>query len=154
MAFENVNLIRDNFFKYSKMTDSLHLSVKGKGFTIAIMIITGFLFGISIANCVYYSRISEKPSQAMGQNAAKAMMAINIIISILSGFVFFWSSYKLVASQEEKYNTMEHYVKKLKTRTGSTIMSEPHQRHLSPVHMQSKASHPLFEHPMALSDSE
>lgn len=90
--------------------DTFDIDIKGSGYNIAVMIITGFMFGISIANCIYYSKISEKPSQAMGKSAAKAMLGVNAVLAAMCGVIFFWSTYKLLVANEDKYNTMKKYI--------------------------------------------
>ncbi len=90
--------------------DTFNINIKGSGFNIATMLITGFMFGVSISNSVYFSRISSRPSEAMGRSSAQAMLGINIVLAILCGLIFLWSSYKLVVSNEDKYNTMTRYV--------------------------------------------
>lgn len=90
--------------------DTFDVNIKGSGYNIAVMIITGFMFGISISNCIYFSKIAEKPSQAMGKSAAKAMLGVNALLAALSGVIFIWSSYKLIVSNEDKYNTMKKYI--------------------------------------------
>ena len=94
--------------------DTFDINIKGSGFNIATMLITGFMFGVSISNSVYFSRISDKPSEAMGRSSAKAMLGINIVLAILSGLIFLWSSYKLIISNEDKFNTMTKYVNSTK----------------------------------------
>ena len=94
--------------------DTFNINIKGSGFNIATMLITGFMFGVSISNSVYFSRISNKPSEAMGRSSAQAMLGINIVLSVLAGLIFLWSSYKLIISNEDKYNTMSKYVNSAK----------------------------------------
>ena len=90
--------------------DTFNINIKGSGFNIATMLITGFMFGVSISNSVYFSRISDRPSEAVGRSSAQAMLGINIVLAILSGLIFLWASYKLLISNEDKYNTMIKYV--------------------------------------------
>tara|TARA_Y100000310_G_scaffold308572_1_gene351831 strand:- start:347 stop:796 length:450 start_codon:yes stop_codon:yes gene_type:complete len=90
--------------------DTFDINIKGSGFNIATMLITGFMFGVSISNAVYFARISDKPSEAMGSNSARAMLGINILLAALTAVIFFWSSYKLVIANEDKYDTMSKYV--------------------------------------------
>ena len=90
--------------------DTFNINIKGSGFNIATMLITGFMFGVSISNSVYFSRISSRPSEAMGRSSAQAMLGINILLAILSGLIFLWSSYKLIISNEDKYNIMTKYI--------------------------------------------
>ena len=107
--------------------DTFNINVKGSGFNIATMLITGFMFGVSISNSVYYARISERPSEAMGTSAARAMMGINITLAVLTGLIFIWSSYKLLVANEDKYDTMTKYVnssrERLKTMKKNSEMS-------------------------------
>lgn len=107
--------------------DTFNIDVKGSGFNIATMLITGFMFGVSISNSVYYSRISERPSEAMGTSAARAMMGVNIVLAVLTGLIFIWSSYKLLVANEDKYDTMTKYInssrERLKTMKNNTEMS-------------------------------
>ena len=39
--------------------DTFDINIKGSGFNIATMLITGFMFGVSISNSVYFARISD-----------------------------------------------------------------------------------------------
>ena len=107
--------------------DTFNINVKGSGFNIATMLITGFMFGVSISNSVYYARISERPSEAMGTSAARAMMGINIVLAVLAGLIFIWSSYKLLVANEDKYDTMTKYInsshERLKTMKKNSEMS-------------------------------
>ena len=96
--------------------DTFDINIKGSGFNIATMLITGFMFGISISNSVYFSRISAVPNYAMGKTTARAMMALNIVLAILSGIIFVWSSYKLLVSNEDKFGTMSKYVESARDR--------------------------------------
>ena len=90
--------------------DTFDINIKGSGFNIATMLIAGFMFGDSISNAVYFARISDKPSEAMGRNSARAMLGINILLAALTAVIFFWSSYKLVVANEDKHDTMSKYV--------------------------------------------
>lgn len=96
--------------------DTFDIDIKGSGFNIATMLITGFMFGVSISNAVYFARISDKPSQAVSAGVAQAMLGVNIILAVLSGFIFFWSSYKLVVANEDKFDTMNKYVSNTRKR--------------------------------------
>ena len=91
--------------------DTFDIDIKGSGFNIATMLITGFMFGVTISNSVYFARISEKPSEAMGSSAARAMLGINIVLAVLTGLLFLFSSYKLVVANEDKFNTMSKYIR-------------------------------------------
>jgi len=97
-------------------SDTFDIDIKGSGFNIATMLITGFMFGVSISNAVYFARISDKPSLAMSSGAAKAMLGINIVLASLSGLIFLWSSYKLIVANEDKYDTMNKYVSNTRKR--------------------------------------
>ena len=90
--------------------DTFDIDIKGSGFNIATMLITGFMFGVAISNSVYFARIADKPSQGMGSGAAKAMLGVNIVLASLSGLIFLWSSYKLIVANEDKFDTMSKYV--------------------------------------------
>jgi len=90
--------------------DTFDINIKGSGFNIATMLITGFMFGIAISNSVYFARIADKPSEAVGSGAAKAMLGVNIILAALTCLIFLWSSYKLVVANEDKYDTMSKYI--------------------------------------------
>ena len=46
----------------------------------------------------------------MGRSSARAMLGINIVLAALTAVIFFWSSYKLVVANEDKYDTMSKYV--------------------------------------------
>ena len=96
--------------------DTFDINIKGSGFNIATMLITGFMFGVAISNSVYFSRISDKPSAAMGRSAARAMLGVNIVLAILSGAIFLFSSYKLVIANEDKFDTMSKYVSNTRKR--------------------------------------
>jgi len=96
--------------------DTFDINIKGSGFNIATMLITGFMFGVAISNSVYFARIGDKPSEAMGSGAAKAMLGVNIVLAVLSGIIFLWSSYKLVVANEDKFDTMSKYVSNTRKR--------------------------------------
>jgi ABC-type nickel/cobalt efflux system permease component RcnA len=93
---------------------SFDISVHGSGYNIAVMVVSGIVFGISISNAVYFSRMSDKPSEAVSKSTANIMMVMNILISILLGAIFVWSSYKLVISEESKYHTMSKHIHRAK----------------------------------------
>ena len=107
--------------------DTFDINVRGSGFNIATMLVTGFMFGVSISNCVYYARIADRPSEAMGSAAAKAMLGVNIVLAVLSGLIFLWASYKLLIANEDKYDNMTKYVnsarERMNTMKRSTEMS-------------------------------
>ncbi len=96
--------------------DTFDINIKGSGFNIATMLITGFMFGVAISNSVYFARISDKPSEAMGRSSARAMLGVNIVLASLSGLIFLWSSYKLVIANEDKFDTMSKYVSNTRKR--------------------------------------
>ena len=96
--------------------DTFDINIKGSGFNIATMLIAGFMFGVSIANTVYFARISDKPSEAVGRNTARAMLGINIVLAVLSGVIFLYASYKLVVSNEDKFETMNTYISNTRKR--------------------------------------
>lgn len=89
---------------------SFDINVRGSGYNIAVMVISGVVFGISISNTVYFSRLADRPSEAVSKTTANTMMTMNIIVSILLGAIFVWSSYKLIISEEGKYHTMSKYI--------------------------------------------
>ena len=47
----------------------------------------------------------------MGSSAARAMLGINIVLAVLTGLLFLFSSYKLVVANEDKFNTMSKYIR-------------------------------------------
>ena len=96
--------------------DSFDINVRGSGYNIAVMVVSGIVFGISISNTVYFSRLVDKPSESVSKNTARTMMIMNILISILLGAIFVWSSYKLIVSEESKYHTMSRYIHSAKNR--------------------------------------
>jgi len=89
---------------------SFDINVHGSGYNIAVMVVSGIVFGISISNTVYFSRLVDKPSESVSKTTARTMMIMNILISLLLGGIFVWSSYKLVVSEESKYHTMSKYI--------------------------------------------
>jgi len=96
--------------------DTFDIDIKGSGFNIATMLITGFMLGVAVSNSVYFAKISDKPSEAMGSSAAKAMLGINIVLAVLSATIFLWSSYKLIVANEDKFDTMNKYVSNTRKR--------------------------------------
>lgn len=96
--------------------DTFDIDIKGSGFNIATMLITGFMLGVAVSNSVYFAKISDKPSEAMGSGAAKAMLGINIVLAVLSAMIFLWSSYKLIVANEDKFDTMNKYVSNTRKR--------------------------------------
>ena len=90
------------------------INVRGTGYNIGVMVISGIVFGISISNTVYFSRLADKPSESVSKRTANIMMIMNILISILLGAIFVFSSYKLIISEENKYHTMSKYIHKAK----------------------------------------
>ena len=55
------------------------------------------------------------------------MMGINIVLAVLAGLIFIWSSYKLLVANEDKYDTMTKYInsshERLKTMKKNSEMS-------------------------------
>ena len=94
--------------------NSFDINLHGSGYNIAVMVVTGLVFGITVSNSVYFSRLSEKPSESIGKSTANIMMIMNIMISLLLGAIFLWASYKLIVSEESKYHTMSKYIHKTK----------------------------------------
>ena len=93
---------------------SFDINLHGSGYNIAVMVVTGIVFGITVSNAVYFSRLSEKPSESIGKSTANIMMIMNILVSLLLGAIFVWASYKLIVSEESKYHTMSKYIHKTK----------------------------------------
>ena len=89
---------------------SFDINVHGSGYNIAVMVVSGVVFGISISNTVYFSRLTDKPSEAVSKTTGQVMMTMNILISILLGAIFVWAAYKLIVSHETKYHTMSKYI--------------------------------------------
>jgi hypothetical protein len=89
---------------------SFDINVHGSGYNIGVMVVSGFVFGISVSNTVYFSRLAEHPSESVGKKTANTMMIMNILVSLLLGAIFVWSSYKLIVSHESKYHTMSKYI--------------------------------------------
>jgi hypothetical protein len=140
--------------------DTFDIDIKGSGFNIATMLITGFMFGIAISNTVYFSRIADKPSEAISSGAAKAMLGINIVLAVLSGFIFLWSSYKLVVANEDKFDTMNKYVSNTRKRMRKIRQNaEMSMRELDNIdttddEMFNTSSYKVFDSPMTSSASD
>jgi len=71
-------------------------TTESRWFKIVVFLASGFFFGFSIANAVYYDRIRRGAScSAISRNEANTMFWINVILAIIAGIVFIWSIYKL-----------------------------------------------------------
>ena len=114
---------------------SFDINVHGSGYNIGVMVVSGFVFGISVSNAVYFSRLAEHPSESVGKKTANTMMIMNILVSLLLGAIFLWSSYKLIVSHESKYHTMSKYIHSAKHH------SQMHANAFSPDDMVLDASH-------------
>ena len=140
--------------------DTFDINIKGSGFNIATMLIAGFMFGVSISNAVYFARISDKPSEAVGRNSARAMLGVNIVLAVLSAAIFLFSSYKLVVANEDKFDTMTKYVsntrkrmKKLRSNTEKS-MRELDALDSTDDEMFNTSSYKLFDAPDTTSASD
>lgn len=135
--------------------DTFDIDIRGSGFNIAAMIVTGFMFGISISNTVYFARIADKPSQAISPGSAKAMMGVNIVLAVLTGAIFLWTAYKLVVSNEDKFDTMNKYVSNTRKRmkkirqNAEMSMKELDNIDTTDDEMFNTSSYKVFDSPMS-----
>ena len=131
---------------------SFDINVHGSGYNIGVMMVSGFVFGISVSNAVYFSRLAEHPSESMGKKTASTMMIMNILVSVLLGAIFIWSSYKLIISHESKYHTMSKYIHSAKHsqmhanafRPDDMVLESAHHGHSG--HYPDHHAHPSHHH--------
>lgn len=91
---------------------TLHIHPTGVGYHITVAVVLAFLFGISVSNSAYFSKISETPNVSVSKGTLETMSGLNVAISIVSGLVLLWSLYRVITSHDSKHKTMhEEYTK-------------------------------------------
>ena len=93
----------------SERSVSVSDTTETRWFKIVIVVVTGFVIGISIANIVYYNRIRSGTCNAVTQNEANAMFWINIVILVVASLIFLWALWRLLFTRE----TVERWENKL-----------------------------------------
>jgi hypothetical protein len=88
-----------------------HESIKlvGGAYNLVIMLLTSMSFGVLVACVVYFNKIAENPSAAMGRDEALAMFYVTITMSIFAFCVFLWSVYKLLTTNEKMVEELESH---------------------------------------------
>lgn len=69
---------------------------------IIVSLILGFIFIFSVINSVVYDKLRSRRGTGVSGISATGMMIVNIILSILSGAVFFWSVYRLFTDRQQR----------------------------------------------------
>lgn len=64
-------------------------------YNIVIIIVSGMIFGILIANCVYYHKVKVDAGIDISAKNANIMMWFNAIMAIAAGIIFVWSILKI-----------------------------------------------------------
>ena len=93
-------------------------------FKIVTFIGSGFILGVSIVNCVYYSRLSRPPigsvaCAGINSSQARTMFWINLIIAILAGIMFIWALVMLFTTSEQRTRS-EDYLKDIPRRVATS----------------------------------
>ena len=104
---------------------TLHIYPTGVGYHITVTVVVAFLFGLSVSNSAYFSKISETPNVSVSRSTLRGLSSINVFVSIVSGLLVLWSLYRVVSSHESKHKTMhEEYMNSL-----NEHMNEQHHHH-------------------------
>jgi hypothetical protein len=77
--------------------DNVDMKDTGSAFIYYIMMIimSGFILGILMANCIYYDRLIKKPSLDISSYQATIMLWLNAIMAGLAGVIFIWSIFMI-----------------------------------------------------------
>ena len=90
---------------------TLHIYPTGVGYHITIVIVLAFIFGMSISNSIYFSKVSNTPNISVSKGILSNLSGLNIVLAVISGLSLLWSLYRVVSSHESKHKTLhDEYV--------------------------------------------
>lgn len=91
------NNVTDNTVKVTEWKDS------GSEFLyyIFMIIISGLILGILMANCIYYDKLMKKPTPDISTNQATIMLWLNAIMAGLAGVIFIWSIVMIISMRSK-----------------------------------------------------
>ena len=75
-------------------------TTESRWFKFVVVLASGLATAFFIANAVYYDKIRKGSCSAVTTKEADTMYYINVILAIISVFVFIWGIYRLVASKD------------------------------------------------------
>jgi hypothetical protein len=91
---------------------TLHIYPTGVGYHITIVIVLAFLFGMSVSNSIYFSKVSNTPNISVNKGTLSNLSGLNIVLALFSGLSLVWSLYRIVSSHESKHKTLhDEYVR-------------------------------------------
>lgn len=108
---------------------TLHIYPTGAGYHITVGAVLAFLFGISISNSAYFSRISETPNVTVSNGTLVTMTALNSLLAVLSGLLLLWTIYRVIVSHESKHSTIHDEYIKMHSDLGNQHKSHNHHHH-------------------------
>jgi branched-subunit amino acid transport protein len=100
-----------------KKTHSIHIPTKNDIYSIIVSIILIFFISFSVANAIYFAALANRPSVVVSQNAAKAMEALNIVVTLLGSGLFVWTLWKLFTVMEKKKELYGHVKEAIENKT-------------------------------------
>ena len=61
------------------------------------------IFGVLIANCVYYNKIRmATTTQVISKSTAQIMLGFNVTMAVAAGFIFVWSLIRVVLDRSNR----------------------------------------------------
>lgn len=75
-------------------------STETRWFKILVLIASGLVAGVSLANIIYYNRIRTGSCTAVSVNEATGLLVVNVIIFIIAILLFLWALWRLLFSRE------------------------------------------------------
>lgn len=85
-------------------------TTEARWFKIAVLIVSGFFVGFSIANIVYFNKIRRVGGAAgISKGEATAMVWINALLLAISIVIFLWSIYRLVAGRDYHQALVQYF---------------------------------------------
>lgn len=78
-------------------------------FDIVILITSALFTGFSIVNAIFYSRLRSGNSGSITKGEATFLMFTNIVLAIISGFVFLWTIFRTLNLFHSKIHTFTNF---------------------------------------------
>ena len=108
---------------------TLHIYPTGVGYHITTALVLTFLFGLTISNSAYFSRVATTPNVSVSKGTLETMTTLNVIVSIASGLMLLWSAFRIGVSHESKHKTMHDEYTKLTKLEPHPVDHHHHHHH-------------------------
>lgn len=82
-------------------------TTESRWFKLVVVLASGLATAFFITNAVYYDRIRKGSCSALTTREADTMYWLNVILAIISVFVFLWGIYRLIASKDYRVYLQE-----------------------------------------------